>query len=96
MSSNGPHRRTITVAGRVGLVAIHNQFLFYGKGGYASALVDVSATSATGVTAHQRRREDGWVIGGSSRAEVTGAHWDDYTVAAADGTATLSAAGRFL
>ena len=35
---------------------------------------------------------DGWVIGGSSRAEVTGAHWDDYTVAAADGTATLSAA----
>ena len=35
---------------------------------------------------------DGWVIGGSSCAEVTGAHWDDYTVAAADGTATLSAA----
>jgi len=35
---------------------------------------------------------DGWVIGGSSRAEVTGAHWDDYTVAAADGTATLTAA----
>lgn len=34
---------------------------------------------------------DGWVIGGSSRAEVTGAHWDDYTVTAADGTATLSA-----
>ena len=27
-----------------------------------------------------------------SRAEVTGAHWDDYSVAAADGTATLSAA----
>jgi hypothetical protein len=35
---------------------------------------------------------DGWVIGGSSRAEVTWAHWDDYTVAAADGIATLSAA----
>jgi RNA polymerase sigma-70 factor (ECF subfamily) len=35
---------------------------------------------------------EGWVIGGSSRAEVTGTHWDDYTVAAADGTATLSAA----
>jgi len=34
---------------------------------------------------------DGWVIGGSSRAEVTGAHWDDYTVAAADGAATVSA-----
>ena len=35
---------------------------------------------------------DGWDIGGSSRAEVTGAHWDDYAVAAADGAATLSAA----
>lgn len=35
---------------------------------------------------------DGWVIGGSSRAEATGEHRDDYTVAAADGTATLSAA----
>ncbi len=35
---------------------------------------------------------DGWDIGGSSRAEVTGAHWDDYTVAAADGAAALSAA----
>ena len=34
---------------------------------------------------------DGWIIGGSSRAEVTGAHWNDYTVAAANGTATLSA-----
>ena len=35
---------------------------------------------------------DGWHIGGSSRAEITGAHWDDYTAAAADGAATLSAA----
>jgi RNA polymerase sigma factor (sigma-70 family) len=35
---------------------------------------------------------DGWIIGGSARAEVTGAHWNDYAVAAADGTATLSAA----
>lgn len=35
---------------------------------------------------------DGWIIGGSSRAEVTGAHWNDYAVTAADGTATLSAA----
>jgi len=33
-----------------------------------------------------------WVLGGSSQAEVTGAHWDDHTVAAADGAATLSAA----
>jgi len=35
---------------------------------------------------------NGWTIGGSSRAEVTGAHWNDYAVAAADGVATLSAA----
>jgi RNA polymerase sigma factor (sigma-70 family) len=35
---------------------------------------------------------DDWTIGGSSRAEVTGSHWDDYAVAAADGAATLSAA----
>ncbi len=35
---------------------------------------------------------DGWNTGGSSRAEVTGWHWDDYTVAAAEGIATLAAA----
>jgi RNA polymerase sigma-70 factor (ECF subfamily) len=35
---------------------------------------------------------DGWIVGGSSRAEVTGAHWNDCAVAAADGAATLSAA----
>ena len=35
---------------------------------------------------------DGWIIGGSSRAEVTGAHWGDYTVTAADEVAALSAA----
>jgi RNA polymerase sigma-70 factor, ECF subfamily len=34
---------------------------------------------------------DGWTIGGSSRAEVTGAHWNDYTVTAAGGAATVSA-----
>ena len=35
---------------------------------------------------------DGWRVGGSSRKEVTGSHWDDYSVAAADGVATLAAA----
>jgi len=35
---------------------------------------------------------DGWLIRGRSRAEVTGAHWNDYAVTAADGTAALSAA----
>jgi hypothetical protein len=34
---------------------------------------------------------NGWITRGSSRNEVTGAHWDDYTVTAADGTATLAA-----
>jgi RNA polymerase sigma-70 factor, ECF subfamily len=34
---------------------------------------------------------DYWTIGGSSRAEVTGSHWDDYAVTAADGAATVSA-----
>jgi hypothetical protein len=35
---------------------------------------------------------DGWIIGGDSKAEVTGSHWDDYTVTAEDGAAILSAA----
>ena len=35
---------------------------------------------------------DGWIIRGRSLAEVTGAHWNDYAVTAADGTAALSAA----
>jgi hypothetical protein len=34
---------------------------------------------------------DGWIVGGSARAEVTGARWDDYAVMAADGAATLAA-----
>ncbi len=35
---------------------------------------------------------NGWITRGKSRAEVTGSHWDDYTVTAADGTATLAVA----
>jgi RNA polymerase sigma-70 factor, ECF subfamily len=35
---------------------------------------------------------DGWIIGGDSKCEVTGSHWDDYTVTAEDGAAILSAA----
>jgi bifunctional DNase/RNase len=34
---------------------------------------------------------DGWRVGGRSRNEVTGSHWNDYAVAAADGVATLAA-----
>jgi hypothetical protein len=35
---------------------------------------------------------NGWITRGKSRAEVTGTHWGDYTVTAADGAATLAAA----
>ncbi len=35
---------------------------------------------------------DRWRVGGSSRKEVTGTHWDDYAVSVADGVATLAAA----
>lgn len=35
---------------------------------------------------------DGWITSGSSRAEATGSHRDDYAVSAAGGVATLSAA----
>ena len=34
---------------------------------------------------------DDWMLGGSFHAEVTGTHWQDYSAAAADGVATLSA-----
>src|SRR5437868_227791 len=53
----------LTVTGRIGLVAFHNQFLFYGKGGYASSLVEVKAVSSTGVIAKASHREDGWIVG---------------------------------
>ena len=33
---------------------------------------------------------DGWTIGGRPKGEVAGAYWDYYTVAVADGAATLS------
>ncbi len=35
---------------------------------------------------------DGWITGGRSLAEITGSHWDDYTVTVAEGAATLAAA----
>ena len=35
---------------------------------------------------------DGWLTGGSFRAEPTGSHWQDYAATAADGTATLASA----
>ena len=50
----------------------HNQFLFYGKGGYASSLVEVNATSSTGVTARASQRENGWVVGGGIESRMVG------------------------
>jgi RNA polymerase sigma factor (sigma-70 family) len=35
---------------------------------------------------------NGWYVSGSFQAEATGSHWQDYSAAAADGVATLSAA----
>jgi hypothetical protein len=35
---------------------------------------------------------DGWTVGGDSKCEVTGSHWDDYAATAEDGAAILSAA----
>jgi outer membrane immunogenic protein len=52
-----------TATGRIGVIAFHNQFLFYGKGGYASSLVEVQALSSTGITARASQRENGWVVG---------------------------------
>src|SRR5262249_51265219 len=51
-----------TITGRLGWV-VHEQYLFYAKGGYANALIELSAASATGVTARASEREHGWVVG---------------------------------
>jgi len=50
-----------TFTGRLGYV--HDKFLFYGKGGYANAGVDVSAIN-TGITASVNQRMNGWTVGG--------------------------------
>jgi outer membrane immunogenic protein len=50
-----------TLVGRLGYV--HDKFLFYGKGGYANAGVDVSAINAT-TTASTNQRINGWTLGG--------------------------------
>jgi opacity protein-like surface antigen len=55
----------LTVAGRFGYV-FHDQYLFYGKAGYASSLFELNAVSAASipvVTAHAQERENGWLLG---------------------------------
>jgi opacity protein-like surface antigen len=56
-----------TVTGRLGVAT--DQWLLYGKGGYANSNVDVKALSGSsspvpGVTANANRSADGWVVGG--------------------------------
>jgi outer membrane immunogenic protein len=54
-----------TTTGRFGLVA--DKLLFYGKGGYANSNVTVRALSGPpvpGITAHDNRASDGWIVGG--------------------------------
>jgi outer membrane immunogenic protein len=58
-----------TVAGRFGFVA-HDQYLFYGKAGYASSLFELNAVSATGVSAQARERESGWLVGAGLESRI--------------------------
>jgi outer membrane immunogenic protein len=62
----------LTVTGRLGFV--HDQYLFYAKGGWANSSVQVGAESetgaATGTTAYSTRRENGWTIGGGIESRI--------------------------
>jgi outer membrane immunogenic protein len=50
----------------------HDQFLFYGKAGYANSGVDLGAGSGLGVTAHASQRESGWIVGTGFDARMIG------------------------
>jgi len=59
----------LMVTGRLGYV--HGQYLFYGKAGFASANVDVSAWSPTSATkASASARENGWTVGAGLESRV--------------------------
>ena len=59
-----------TIAGRLGYV-FHDQYLFYGKVGYASSLFEINAVSVTkGVGAHVQERENGWLIGAGFESRI--------------------------
>jgi outer membrane immunogenic protein len=57
----------ITLAARLGYA--RDQFLFYGKVGYANSSVELGADSL-GVTAHASQRESGWTIGAGFDARM--------------------------
>jgi opacity protein-like surface antigen len=55
-------RDLFTLTGRLGVT--HDKFLLYGKAGFASTIVDVTAFSPTGVMAQATQRANGWIVGG--------------------------------
>ena len=58
-----------TAAGRVGFV--HAQYLFYGRAGYASARLEITADSpVTGTTGRANQRDVGWLIGGGLESRI--------------------------
>ena len=58
-----------TVAARLGYA--YDQFLFYGKVGFASSRVELGAHSfLEGVAAHASQRENGWIIGAGFDARM--------------------------
>jgi len=59
-----------TATGRIGVTAFQDQYLFYGKAGYANAGMELRATSSTGVTARANQRESGWVVGGGLESRI--------------------------
>jgi outer membrane immunogenic protein len=59
-----------TATGRIGVTAFHDQYLFYGKAGYANSQMELQATSSTGVTARASQRENGWIVGGGLESRL--------------------------
>jgi outer membrane immunogenic protein len=64
----------LTVAGRLGFA--RDQFLFYGRAGFASSRVEIGAVSLpsgplpSGLAAHASQRENGWILGTGFEARM--------------------------
>jgi len=59
----------LTIAARFGVV-VHDQYLLYAKAGFASSLIELNAGSATGITAHGRERENGWLVSAGLESRI--------------------------
>jgi outer membrane immunogenic protein len=59
-----------TTTGRIGFTGFQDQYLFYGKAGYASSNMELKATSTAGVTASASHRENGWIVGGGLESRI--------------------------